>query len=83
MLLSQVPICQGEFANFVQACKLYDMTPDMARLHDWHKDLFVAQPVVPRTLDYFGNVFILSDSTLKARPRRTNAGFYGVKNDFK
>ena len=47
-----------------------------------HMELFAAPPVLPSLLDYYGDVYIVSDSTLKTKTKPTKVGKVGVENDF-
>ena len=66
-LWGNMTVIATEFPNFIRACKQYGLAKDIVEMHDKQIELFEKPLVLPNLLDYYGNVYIASDSTLKQR----------------
>ena len=81
-LLGNKPLVMGEFYHFILACKIYGLAKDLTDMCEERKELFEFPPVLPNLLDYYGDVLIVSDSTLETRKGATKVGHHGPESDF-
>ena len=83
-LLGNITVTETEFPNFIQACKQYGLAKDIVEMHDKQIELFQKPPVIPDLLNYAGNLYVTSGSTLKTKAKATKSGGkHGVETDFR
>ena len=70
LLLGNTPMTDGEFPSFVAACKNYNLALDLVDFLGECKEMYAVPMAFPAVGHDTGNVYITSDSTLRARSTR-------------
>ena len=73
ILLGNQPPGEGEFGNFIEACQKCGLALDLYKLYKKRPEIFRTPLTLPPILEYCGEIYIASDSTLKTRAKNTKA----------